>query len=114
MVHSVRERMKVLNIKEKIERLKDEIVEKYHPEKIILFGSATKDGAAEVNDIDLLIIKKDVPHYGADRIRALYRLIDTDAAVDFLIYTPEEFERGRERGDPFVKEITQKGRVLYG
>lgn len=106
--------MKTTDIKDKIERLKDEIVEKYHPEKIILFGSAVQDKVAEVNDIDLLIIKKDVPYYGADRIRALYRLIDTDTAVDFLVYTPDEFERGRTRGDPFIKEIVKKGRVLYG
>lgn len=106
--------MKASDIKERIERLKEEIVEKYQPEKIILFGSATQDELAEVDDIDLLIIKKDVPYYGADRIRALYHLIDTDTAVDFLVYTPDEFERGQTRGDPFIKEIVRKGRVLYG
>lgn len=77
--------MEAAYISEKIEKLKEEIIGKYRPEKIILFGSAVQDEAREVNDIDLLIIKKDVPHYGADRIRALYRLIDIDTAVDFLI-----------------------------
>lgn len=106
--------MKVLDIKDKIDSLKGEIIRKYKPEKIILFGSAAQDEAKEVNDIDLLIIKKDVPYYGADRIRELYHLIETDIAVDFLIYTPEEFERRLILGDPFVKEIINKGKVLYG
>lgn len=106
--------MKVLDISEKIDRLKGEIIGKYKSEKIILFGSAVQDEAREVNDIDLLIIKKDVPYYGADRIRELYRLIDTDTAVDFLIYTPEEFERRLALGDPFIKEVLKRGKVLYG
>lgn len=106
--------MKVQDISEKVERLKGEIVRKYSPEKIILFGSAAQDEAGEVNDVDLLIIKKDVPFYGADRIRELYHLIDADTAVDFLVYTPEEFERLLTLGDPFIKEIVKRGKVLYG
>jgi predicted nucleotidyltransferase len=106
--------MKVQDISEKIERLKREIVGKYNPMKIILFGSAAQDETEEVNDIDLLIIKKDVPFLGADRIRELYHLIDADTAVDFLVYTPEEFEGRLALGDPFIKEVVRRGKVLYG
>ncbi|MBI5603459.1 MAG: nucleotidyltransferase domain-containing protein [Deltaproteobacteria bacterium] len=76
---------------------------KYAPEKIILFGSAAKD-TDEVNDVDLFIIKDDVPHLGADRTHQLFRLIETDLPVDYLVYRPSEVAE-RLLGDPFVNDI---------
>ena len=52
---------------EKIDDIKNQLIEKYKPEKIILFGSSAW-GKEDINDIDLFIIKRDVPYYGADRI----------------------------------------------
>jgi predicted nucleotidyltransferase len=50
--------------------------------KIILFGSATRE-AAVINDVDVFIIKDDVPALGAERIRQLYRMMDTNLPVDY-------------------------------
>ncbi len=97
----------------RIEALKQQLVDKYAPEKIILFGSAARDGE-EINDVDLFIIKDDVPHLGADRIRELYRLMDTDLPVDYLVYRPEEVAERLSVGDPFVVGVLREGRVLYG
>ena len=52
----------------RIEALSQQLVAKYAPERIILFGSAARE-QGEINDVDLFIIKDDVPHLGADRIR---------------------------------------------
>ena len=90
-----------------------QLIEKYKPEKIILFGSATR-GGGEINDIDLFIIKKDVPHFGADRIIELYHLLSVDAPVDYIVYKPEEAEERLSLGDPFIKKIFKEGKVLYG
>jgi predicted nucleotidyltransferase len=100
-------------IMSRIENLKQQLVAKYVPEKIILFGSATRD-EGEVNDIDLFIVKDDVPHLGADRIRELYRLIDIDLPVDYLVYRPAEVEERLSLGDPFVAGVLKEGKVLYG
>jgi predicted nucleotidyltransferase len=97
----------------RIEALKQQLVAKYAPEKIILFGSAARE-EGEINDIDLFIIKDDVPHLGADRIRELYRLMDTDLPVDYLVYRPEEVAKRLSLGDPFVVGVLKEGRVLYG
>ena len=105
--------MKREAVLEKIERIKEQLVEKYKPEKIILFGSAAR-GEGEVNDIDIFIIKSDVPHYGADRLIELYRLIKVDAPVDYIVYKPEEAKNRLSLGDPFIKKIFREGRVLYG
>ncbi len=96
-----------------IEALKQQLVAKYSPERIILFGSAaTEEG--EVNDVDLFIIKDDVPHFGADRLRELYRLMDTDLPVDYIVYRPEEVAERLSLGDPFVISVVREGIVLYG
>lgn len=98
---------------EKIDDIKNRLIERYKPEKIILFGSSAW-GKEEINDIDLFIVKKEVPYYGADRIIELYRIMDVDAAVDYIVYTPEEAEERLSLGDPFIKKIYREGNVLYG
>lgn len=105
--------MKKESILKEIENIKNQLVEKYKPEKIILFGSASREDR-DINDIDLFIIKKDVPYYGADRMSELYHLMDTDAAVDYIVYKPEEVEERLSLGDPFIKKIFKEGKVLYG
>lgn len=102
------------NVQVTINRIVDQIVEKYNPTKIILFGSAAQNQTDEINDVDFMIIKGKVPHYGVDRIRELYTLIESDIVVDYLVYKPDEIARFTSLGDPFIKEIVKKGKVLYG
>lgn len=97
----------------RIDDLNQQIVVKYHPEKIILFGSAAR-AAEEINDVDLFIVKDDVPTLGAERIRQLYRIMDTDLPVDYLVYRPSEVAERLAMGDPFVTGIIREGKVLYG
>ena len=98
---------------EKIDSIKAQLISKYDAEKIILFGSAAW-GKGDVNDIDIFVVKSDVPHYGSDRLLELYRLIKADAPVDYIVYKPEEVENRLSLGDPFIKKIFKEGRVLYG
>ena len=79
------------NVQEAINRIVDQIVEKYNPTKIILFGSAAQNQTDEINDVDFMIIKEEAPHYGVDRIRELYTLIESDIAVDYLVVTYHKY-----------------------
>jgi len=97
-----------------IENITRQIIEKYKPEKIILFSSAARGNSEEVNDLDFLIIKRHVPYYRIDRMRELDDLIDHTIAIDILVYRPEEFEKRLRMGDPFLKAVLKEGRVLYG
>ncbi|WP_298434398.1 nucleotidyltransferase domain-containing protein [Geobacter sp.] len=96
-----------------IESLMQQLVAKYAPEKVVLFGSAARDDA-EVNDVDLFIVKDDVPHLGAERIRQLYRLMDTDLPVDYIVYRPAEVAERLSLGDPFVVSVFKEGKLLHG
>ena len=103
-----------IDLELEIKNITGQIIEKYKPERIILFGSTVRGKLTSDSDVDLLIIKKDTPLYGADRIRELSRIIDRDIPVDFLVYRPEEFEKRLNMGDPFLKAVLKEGKILYG
>ncbi|MEW6684608.1 MAG: nucleotidyltransferase domain-containing protein [Candidatus Edwardsbacteria bacterium] len=102
------------NLMREIKRIIKEIVTKYKPERIILFGSAAQGNLSEDSDVDFLIIKRETPTIGRDRARELRRLIKKNLPTDFLIYRPEEFEERIRLGDPFVLAILKEGKVVYG
>jgi uncharacterized protein len=97
-----------------LEKITRQIIEKYKPERIILFGSAARGEFGPDSDADFLIIKKNTPLYGVDRIRELSPLIDRTIPLDLVVYRPEEFEERVRLGDPFLKTIIKEGKVLYG
>jgi hypothetical protein len=61
-----------------------------------------------------LIIKQDVPLYGLDRMREVDELIDRNIASDMLVYRPDEYDERLRLGDPFIINISDEGRILYG
>lgn len=99
---------------QEIQSIVQQLIHKYRPSKIILFGSAARGEYDKVNDLDFLILKQEVPSRGLDRMRELDDLIDRNMAVDMLVYRPDEFEHRIKLGDPFIKKILSEGRVLYG
>ena len=96
-----------------IQSIVEQLIHLYKPDKIILFGSLVKGEVNRGTDIDLFIIKSDVPELGVDRIRQLDKLIKYKLATDFIVYRPEELEQRLNLGDPFVKNILEQGKVLY-
>jgi hypothetical protein len=91
----------------------DQFVRHYKPEKIILFGSLVWGALTDGTDIDLMLIKRDVPRFGADRLREVQRLVEHRLATDFLVYTPQEIADRLALRDPFVMQILSEGKVLY-
>ncbi len=106
--------MDEIEINEEIQYIAEQIIKKYKPLKFILFGSAGRGDFDNINDLDFLIIKEDVPLYGIDRMRELDNLVDRNMAADMLVYRPDEFEDRIKLGDPFIKTILREGQVLYG
>jgi len=102
------------DFQKEIDSIAAQIIEKYSSEKIILFGSAARGDFNADSDADFLIIKKETPLYGADRIMELSRVIDRNIALDLLVYRPSEFEERLKMGDPFLKAVLKEGKVLYG
>lgn len=96
-----------------LQRILPIIMEKYQPEKIILFGSLATGEVHEWSDIDLAIIKETPSHY-FDRLLEFKRLLDANLATDVFIYGPHEFAaKVAENHYFFVDEIVGKGQVIY-
>lgn len=106
-------------MKREVKAILSEIIEKlkreYKPLRITLFGSYAYGNPTEDSDIDLLILK-DTKNRSVDRFVLVKRIIynpNCKIPVSPLVYTPEELKERLRIGDDFLKEIIQKGVVLY-
>jgi len=84
----------------------------YRPEKVILFGSMARAEVDEWSDLDLVIIK-DTPQPFLQRLKEVALLCRAPVGVDFLVYTPAEFNMITDNNPFVIEEIVKKGRVLY-
>lgn len=109
--------MTTFQANEEVEKIKQVIVSKYHPKKIVLFGSYAWGKPNKDSDIDLLVVKE-VKEPRPLREQAIYKILthhftDRELPVDVIVHTTRETEERLALGDPFVKEILTKGKVLY-
>jgi uncharacterized protein len=87
----------------------------YRPQKIILFGSQAYGKQEADSDIDLLIIKESqaTPYERAIEMRRILRDPERRIPIDFIIVTPAELQERLQRGDQFLEEILNQGKVIY-
>ncbi|MBF0564509.1 MAG: nucleotidyltransferase domain-containing protein [Nitrospirae bacterium] len=102
----------MITLEEELRNIVREIEKNYNPEKIILFGSLTSESVKENSDIDLVVIKSTELDPWS-RAKEVDRSISHAIPVDVLVYTPEEIEDRLKINDFFVKEILDKGIVVY-
>ena len=95
-----------------IKKITKQIVKKYKPEKIILFGSFAFGRPKENSDIDLVVIKKTRKRF-MKRLFEICRCIKSWMGTDILVYTPKEWKEALTEENYFIKEIAQKGKVVY-
>ncbi len=95
-----------------IQAVAHEIVEKFHPQKIILFGSYAYGIPTEDSDVDLLVLIEppDSTLRTAARISAA---IEHPFPLDILVWAPRQFEESVQRKGSFATEVASKGVVLY-
>ncbi len=96
-----------------LERILLTLAAEYRPEKVILFGSMAQASVGEWSDLDLVIIK-DTSKPFLQRLREVALLCRAPVGVDFLVYTPSEFDQMIAERNPFIlEEVLRKGKVLY-
>lgn len=92
------------------------IVEKVHPEKIILFGSYAYGQPNENSDVDLLVVRQDIESEKASNLEireAFWTVPGPLFSFTILSKTPEELAERLAEQDPFFEDITGQGLVLY-
>lgn len=94
-----------------IRRFARQIVERFQPDKIILFGSYAYGQPHADSDVDILVVMP-----ACDEINQAVRLrqkTDHPFPLDLMVRTPENLSWRLEEGDWFLREIVTKGKVLY-
>jgi predicted nucleotidyltransferase len=95
-----------------IKALCDQIAREFQPHRIILFGSHAYGKPDWDSDVDLLVIMpfEGTPHKQAIEIRSR---ITPAMSLDLLVRTPRQVKRRLQMGDSFMREILERGKVLY-
>lgn len=97
---------------ERIQEYSDRIAAEFKPERIILFGSYAYGAPTADSDVDLLVV---MPFEGDSACTAaeIRRAVRAGFPVDLLVRTPAQVKQRLEWNDWFMREIVEKGKVIY-
>ena len=95
-----------------IELFCQQVVETFHPHRIVLFGSYATGSARPDSDVDLLI---EVEHEagGCRSAAKIIRETQPRFGVDLIVRTRRDIARRLEQKDSFLEAVFRQGRVLY-
>jgi uncharacterized protein len=94
-----------------IKRFARQIAGRFHPQKIILFGSYAYGKPHNESDVDLLVIMP-----ASDVVNMAIRIslaFERPFSFDLIVRTPGQMKRGLQDNDWFLREIMEKGKALY-
>jgi predicted nucleotidyltransferase len=89
------------------------IVERFHPERVILFGSYAWGRPEPDSDVDLMVVMDSDERPATRSAEISMACRPRFLPMDILVRTPVELERRLRMNDPFVLRIVEEGRVLY-
>jgi len=101
-----------MDVQAHIQKVCRQIVDRFSPQKIILFGSYANGTPTYDSDIDLLVV---MPYDGneLDKMAEVRRELSSAMPLDVLVKTPTQIKSRLEMEDFFVREIMDNGKVLY-
>lgn len=100
------------NVRNQIRKLSEQIAREFHPDKIILFGSHAYGRPGPDSDVDLLVIMRFRGRPVRQAIAILNKL-NVLTPIDLLVRTPEQVQERLALGDQFMREILERGKVMY-
>jgi len=95
-----------------INKFARQVAKQFNPQKIILFGSYAYGRPTEDSDVDILVI---MPFKGRNPEKAteIWMAIKPKFPIDIMVRKPAELKKRIQMGDFFMREIVEKGKVLY-
>jgi predicted nucleotidyltransferase len=89
-----------------------QVARQFNPHKIILFGSYAYGKPTEDSDVDILVV---MPFKGRNPEKAteIWMATKPRFPIDIMVRKPAELNKRLKMGDFFLREITEKGKVLY-
>ena len=98
---------------DKIEAMVQRIVEEFHPDKVILFGSCARNEITEDSDADFLVVmpvERDRLELTVDVMRQCFGF---GVPKDVFVLTPEEFEGQKDAVGTMAYTAHHEGKILY-
>jgi predicted nucleotidyltransferase len=95
-----------------IQAVANRIAQQFNPQKIILFGSHARGDSHAYSDVDLLVIL-DAWTAQEDPEVAVTLGVPHPFPMDILVKTSQQLAERLRMGDPFWREMLERGRVLY-
>ena len=96
-----------------IQQYCDAIARAFAPERIILFGSHACGRPHEDSDVDVLVVLPHAKRLGRRPSLTIRRRVPAGFPVDILVKEPRQMRERLREGDSFLREVTEKGRVMY-
>ena len=111
------DRISTLNVRRRISQMAidatvHQIVEQFHPQRIILFGSYAYGQPRPESDVDLLVVM-DTPLRETEQAVRICQRIEYHFGLDLIVRSPATLAQRLRLGDLFLREIIDKGKVLY-
>jgi len=102
----------VMSRTDEIRMYSDEIAKRFHPQKIVLFGSHASRRATQGSDVDMLVV---MTHKGpaATQAARIRQQVRAPFALDLIVRSPQVLHRRIKLGDSFLKSVMDEGKVLY-
>ncbi len=89
------------------------IINRFHPKRIMVFGSHARGEAGPDSDLDLFI-EMETPRRPPERAIEVSEAFGLRAwPMDIVVYTPEEVRRLRHVKGTLLSVIEKEGKVLY-
>ena len=95
-----------------IQQVVDQIVERFRPDKIWLFGSFAHGTPTSDSDVDLLVAM-DTSLRNVQQAVEIRKAVDFPFPVDLLVRTPKQIAERLALGDGFFRDVLTKGIVLH-
>jgi HEPN domain-containing protein/predicted nucleotidyltransferase len=94
-----------------IRRFARQLGERFHPDRIILFGSYAYGRPHAGSDVDLLVVTPAVRE--VDQAIRMSLAFEPPFPLDLIVRTPAKLQRRLAEGSSFMHEIVTRGKVLY-
>lgn len=96
-----------------IQTMVDRIVQRFHPLRVILFGSHARGSAVPESDVDLLVVLSEVVDKRRTTVEIRRALGDLPVSKDIIVTTPDEIARRGNLVGSVLRPALRDGKVVY-
>ncbi len=91
----------------------ERIIERFQPEKVILFGSQARGEATQHSDVDLLIVFQEVSNNHEQAVAIRRVLSDLSISKDIVVTTQRDIDKYGHLIGTVLRPALKEGKVLY-